>query len=197
MTRDDSSDIDLARRAADGCEDAASEIVGRYGKRILGFLNKRNTCNSGNEDILQETVITAFDRRHTFDPARSFSAWMFGIARNKAKEYLRRAESIEKLHARAGDDRDAPGSPFQDLDTREQSALFWERARTLLAADSFECLWLRYQENLGVAEIAEALGKNVSAIKVTLFRARKTLSGHLDEFHPQTRPAGRTLQQPR
>ena len=184
---DDTTDLDLARRAAEGCEAAAREIVGRYGRRILGFLNKRNAHYSGNEDILQETFITAFDRLHTFDPSRSFSAWMFGIARNKASEHLRRSDRIDKLHARAVDDPNAPYTPSQHLDQREQSALFWDRARTLLAAESFECLWLRYQEELSVAEIAEALGKKVSAVKVALFRARKTLADHLGPIHQQDR----------
>ena len=182
---DDPTDLDLARRAAGGCEDAAREIVGRYGARILGFLNKRNAGGSSNEDILQETFITAFDRLPSFDPSRSFSAWIFGIAKNKASEHFRKSDRIEKLHARAIEERTAPVPPSQDLDRREQAALFWERARTLLAAEPFECLWLRYQEELSVAEIAAALGKKVSAVKVALFRARKTLAEHLDEFHPR------------
>ena len=83
----------------------------------------------------------------------------------------------------------APDTPSQHLDQREQSALFWDRARTLLAAEPFECLWLRYQEELSVAEIAEALGKKVSAVKVALFRARKTLADHLGPI-PPAGPAG-------
>lgn len=184
MTQPDSSDAELVKRAANGCEDAASEIVSRYGDRIFAFLNKRNAHRSGNEDILQETFITAFERLHIFDPSRSFSAWMFGIARNKAQEHYRKSQRIEQLHARAADQRDEPDTPSNDLEQREQAARFWERARTLLGADSFECLWLRYQEDLSITEIAEALGKQVSAVKVTLFRARQTLADHLDEFQP-------------
>ena len=184
VTKDDSSDNYLARRAADGCEDAAKEIVDRFGGRILGFLNKRNSQYSGNEDILQETLITAFARLHTFDFSRSFSAWMFGIARNKSSEHLRKIDRIEKLHAQAEDDRNTPSTPFQHLDQRERSTLFWERAKNLLSVDSFECLWLKYQEDLSIVEIADALGKKASAIKVNLFRARKTLSDQLEEFQP-------------
>lgn len=187
VTMDDSSDIDFARRAAGGCEAAATEIVGRYGGRILGFLNKRNARTSDNEDILQETFIAMFDRLETFDPARSFSAWVFGIARNKANEHLRTTGRIEQLHARATDERGTPDTPSQHLDRREQSALFWERARRLLSAEQFECLWLRYQEELSVADIAESLGKKVPAIKVSLFRARKTLADQIDTFHHQDR----------
>jgi RNA polymerase sigma-70 factor (ECF subfamily) len=187
MTGSDTSDLDLARRAGGGCHDAAREIVDRYGARILGFLNKRNARNSDNDDILQETFIAMFEQLHTFDPSRSFSAWIFRIARNKANEHLRRTSRIEQLHAQAVDDRNAPDTPSQHLDRREQSALFWSRARQLLDAEQFECLWLRYQEELSVADIAESLGKKVPAIKVTLFRARQTLADHLDTFHHQDR----------
>lgn len=184
MPQPDSSDAELAQRAANGCEDAASEIVSRYGNRIFAFLNKRNAHASGNEDILQETFITAFKRLHIFDPSQSFSAWMFGIARNKAQEHYRKSQRIERLHASASDQLVDPDTPSDLLERREQAARFWEQARTLLGADSFECLWLRYQEDLSITEIAETLGKQVSAVKVALFRARQTLASNLHEFQP-------------
>lgn len=158
-------------------------MVDRYGARILGFLNKRNARNSDNDDILQETFIAIFEHLHTFDPSRSFSAWIFGITRNKANEHLRSAGRIEQLHAQAADDRSAPDTPSPHLDRREQSSLFWDRAPQMLGAEQFECLWLRYQEEPSIADIAESLGKKEPAIKVTLFRARKTLADHLGTFH--------------
>ncbi len=40
---------------------------------------------------------------------------------------------------------------------------------------------LYYFEDLPVAEVADVLGMSVSAVKVSLFRARRALAPHLEE----------------
>jgi len=52
-------------------------------------------------------------------------------------------------------------------------------ARRCLSAVQFQALWLRYAEDLELAEIARVLGKTRIHVKVLLFRARKTLGNAL------------------
>lgn len=171
-----SSDSLLVKLAASGCQDAIREIVSRYQGKLMSFLNKRGSSTSDTEDILQETFISAFDSLQTFDPARSFSAWIFGIARNKANLHHRKVVRIANIQDRIEQPEIDSSTPSGQLDEREQSHTFWQEARRLLNDDQFTSLWLRYQENLSVAEIAEALDKSVSNVKIFLFRARKALA---------------------
>ena len=188
MIESQTTDAQLTELAAGGCQDAAREIVARYGGKLLGFLNRRNSRSNDNEDILQETFITVFDRLHTFDGSRSFSAWIFGIARNKANEHVRKIIRMEKLHADSAVEKVAPATPSSHVDQIEQSAVFWNQAKQLLSEEQFDCLWLRYQADLSISEIVESTGKSESAVKVSLFRARKILFSSIQNPNPPTPP---------
>ena len=50
----------------------------------------------------------------------------------------------------------------------------WDSARTL-AESQFRVLWLRYGEDMEVAEIARAVGKSRVAVSLLLHRARTNL----------------------
>ena len=43
------------------------------------------------EDVVQETLITMHNARQTYDPSRSFSAWLSTIAQRRAIDALRRS----------------------------------------------------------------------------------------------------------
>lgn len=174
MTHLDDTESSLIERVAQGCEEATRELIKNYSGRLLGFLNKRGSQDQS-EDILQETLIAALDGLKNFDRGCSFSAWIFGIARNKANEFHRKITRITELHSKIPDPGIETTNPSHSLEQAEQSELFWNEARQCLSEDQFTCMWLRYQEDLGVTEISEALGKSAANIKIILFRARKTL----------------------
>lgn len=169
------SDHELVARASGGCRDAVREIVNRYQGKLLSFLIKLGGSGSDSEDILQETFITTFDRLDSYDRSRPFSAWIFGIARHKAGENFRKSLRISKLKERGAIEDVLHETPSDHLDQKEQSNLFWNRARRLLNDDQFSSLWLHYQEDIGIAEIAITLGKTEGNVKILLFRARKIL----------------------
>ncbi len=50
----------------------------------------------------------------------------------------------------------------------------WDAARTL-AASQFRVLWLRYGEDMDVADIARSVGKSRVAVSLLLHRARTNL----------------------
>ncbi|MEO1857593.1 MAG: sigma-70 region 4 domain-containing protein [Rubritalea sp.] len=53
---------------------------------------------------------------------------------------------------------------------------FWDESKRLLSQDQVSALWLKYQENLGISEIAHTLDKSEANVKIFLFRARKALA---------------------
>src|SRR5229473_5559295 len=58
------------------------------------------------EDLVQEVLIAVHTRRHTYDVSQPFTPWLYGIARYKFLDYLRRTRS--SMHGVPIDDaRDA------------------------------------------------------------------------------------------
>ena len=61
-----------------------------YFKAQLGRFN-RGPVEA--EDLVQEALIAIHTRRHTYDPSQLFTPWVYGIARYKFVDYLRRTKA--------------------------------------------------------------------------------------------------------
>lgn len=141
------------------------------------------------EDVVQETLLTLHNARQTYDPSRSFTAWLGVIAQRRAIDALRR------VGRNAGREVNAPLIYEQHADPDADAARGWEesgRAKDLKAAiatlspsqrEAVEHLALREQS---LAEASLETGKTTGALKVNLHRALKALRAHLggrDEPH--------------
>jgi len=134
------------------------------------------------DDVVQETLITVHRVRHTYDPTRSYDAWLTAIASRRAIDALRsrgRRDSRE-LH----DDYALDQHP--DADDASAAAESGQRAQRLHEAiaelppgqrEAVEQLGLRERS---LSEAAELTGRNTGALKVNLHRALKALR---ERFH--------------
>ena len=84
------SDTELVRRAARGEEPAFAELVGRYREpleRLIGY----QVNGSEAEDLLQETLLSAWrDLSRLRDPDK-VKAWLLQVARNRCRDFLKRS----------------------------------------------------------------------------------------------------------
>lgn len=124
-------------------------------------------------DAAQETLVKVLRNLHRFDPKRTFSTWVFSIARNTAIDEHRR-----RRRRRAWDE------PGEIVDTRPspmQIASRAERADVLMAALHKlppmyrEILILYHFEHLKYVEIAQTLELPLGTVMNRIFRARKKL----------------------
>lgn len=168
---DDNSLVSLTQN---GSQPAFRTLILRLEPKIMSFLLKRCTTHSDAQDILQETFIAAYQNLHKFDPSKPFSAWIFGIARNHANNHFRKIKPTPEP-SKISEPYDA-ATPLVNIDQTDQANTFWDEAKRLLSPDEFDSIWLRYQENLPLNDIATTLNKSLSNIKVLLFRARKSLA---------------------
>jgi RNA polymerase sigma-70 factor (ECF subfamily) len=84
------SDAELLARYVAGEEDAFREIVNRYKNALYVFLRRFVNQPSLVEEVFQETFLQLFMSRESFDPSRPLRPWLFTIAANKAKDFLRK-----------------------------------------------------------------------------------------------------------
>ncbi|MHB1058936.1 MAG: RNA polymerase sigma factor [Rhodanobacter sp.] len=134
------------------------------------------------DDVVQETLITVHRVRHTYDPTRSYDAWLSAIASRRAIDSLRsrgRRDSRE-LHDEFALDN------HPDSDDASAAAESEQRAQRLHEAiaglppgqrEAVEQLGLRERS---LSEAAELTGRNTGALKVNLHRALKALR---ERFH--------------
>ena len=161
------TDQELARQTQAGSLAAFEELVYRYEGRIYGFV--ANSCGNGT------------------DSRRSFAPWLFTIARRKCLDHYRAARPPADEPAPELADHD---DPAELLARQEDRQSLWELARRHLPKPQFQALWLKYAEEMNVADIAQVLRKTQTYVKVLLFRARRALGRELKVAQGLSVPSG-------
>ncbi|GLQ95999.1 RNA polymerase sigma factor [Dyella mobilis] len=134
------------------------------------------------DDVVQETLLTVHRVRHTFDPTRSYDAWLAAIASRRAIDALRshgRRDRREVHDERAYDmhaDRDDASA---ETERAQQAGRLREAIDALPPGqrEAVEQLGLRERS---LAEAAEHTGRKTGALKVNLHRALKTLRDRMN-----------------
>ena len=79
----------LVQLFLDGEQQAFTELVRRYEKRLQNFVFGTLGDRERAEDLIQETFIRVYRHLERFDQSRKFSTWIYTIAGNLAKNELR------------------------------------------------------------------------------------------------------------
>ncbi|MDB4296180.1 sigma-70 family RNA polymerase sigma factor [bacterium] len=167
----DLTDRELVLAAREGDSPAYGELIHRYHETIYAFLMQLTKNRQDAEDLTQDTFLHALQKLGTFKLDRKFRPWLFTIAR--------RLTIAQWRHHK-------PTFPLLDSDHPETASAkphdtiaLWQIAQSHLKRDEFMALWLHYQENLPIKEVARVLRKTVTHSKVILHRARKKLGKKL------------------
>ncbi len=146
-------------------------------------------------DAVQEALVKAYRRRHTFRGEADPATWFYPILTNHCRDRLRRrrVRSFLLPWRGRGDDgsSDAPPelqapSPDPSPEREAQRGAFRRallRALKTLPARQQEVFRLRALTGLSVAETASALGISAGAVKAHLFRATQALQKQLAEWN--------------
>lgn len=177
------SDQELMRIVQAGDQSPASELYDRYSGKIYNFSYRFVRNAEVAEDATQETFIRMLKHAQSYNGKASLSTWLFSIAANWCRDYLRRAEnrvpkeSDEVLVSLPGP---ADLSPHRTLEQREAGRRI-EKAMEVLNQDQREALLLEKFQGMSYAEIAKIAGCSEGAVKTRVFRAmellKQTLAG--------------------
>lgn len=171
------SDEGLACRVQAGSLACFEELVYRYEKRVFHFLRLKVAQPQDAEDLTQRTFIAAYRAIDKYKPKHRFVTWLFTIARRQAISHYRARRPTEPLLAEPIDAR----TPDAPLAGRDEAGRLWSLARGALPENQVAVLWLHYAEDLSVKEIAAAMKKTASHVKVLLHRGRNRLGDVLRE----------------
>jgi RNA polymerase sigma-70 factor (ECF subfamily) len=136
------------------------------------------------EDVFQQTWVQVAERISRYDAARPFAPWLFTVARNLALDHLRRVapSSLEE----AGEPAVPPGGaddPFARAVAAERGSWLLDAMGALAPLDR-EVLFLRFEGELELNELAVTLGVKVPTAKARLYRALARLRERLLERAP-------------
>jgi RNA polymerase sigma-70 factor (ECF subfamily) len=168
----------LISRCLDGDPEVVEMLVRQYEAGVFRLaLSIVGDAAEANE-ITQETFISALRSLSKYRQIKSFKAWLYTIALNHSRSYLRKQKSLARLRnmltAIFQIETQQQVLPEEALIRNEKEAVLWkclnqldEKFRTVIV--------LRYIHELPIAEISEVLSVNEGTIHSRLFSAREKL----------------------
>ena len=129
------------------------------------------------DDVVQDVLVTVHGARATYDPSRSFVAWLTAITQRRTIDILRKrgrrgAHEVyapDVLDTHAGDD-----NPERDAVRRSDAAQLRAFVAELPDGQREAVETLALQEN-SLDDASKSTGRTKSSLKVNLHRAIKTL----------------------
>lgn len=123
--------------------------------RTLRFLGVRS---ADLDDACQEVFLVVCRKLGSFEARSSIKTWLRGICVKTAAAYRRKAYVRREVPVESPDrDQASPGSPEQEMKSKEQLALL-DRALDALDGDKRDVFVLYEIEELTMREVAEAVG---------------------------------------
>ena len=136
---------------------------------LLALTGKRDVA----EDVFQDTWVRVMERIDGYDTARSFSPWLFRIARNLAYDRLRLLRWKSRLGIGPAD-RDDPAIEVAAPGDFREGMMARDLAEALIVGlepSLREMIWLRFYRELSYEEIAEHCRLPLGTVKSRLARA--------------------------
>lgn len=137
------------------------------------------------DDVVQETLLTVHRVRHTYDPGRSYDAWLTAIARRRAIDALRShgRRDRRELHDEVAVDNHPDAEDASAAAESEQRARRLRQAIESLPPGQREAIEQLGLGERSLSEVAALTGRRTGALKVNLHRALKALR---ERFHGES-----------
>jgi RNA polymerase sigma-70 factor (ECF subfamily) len=158
-------------------------LVRRYNRELFQFVMRFTNSAAAAEDVVQETFLQVHLFGRSFDLSRRFKPWLFTIAANKARDWLRtRSRRSEvpldaKIGGQAGGDESFADLladeelPFEEELEAEERRRLVQRIVAQMPDALREMLVLAYFHRLAYKEMAEILDIPLGTVKSRLHAA--------------------------
>lgn len=189
----DGIDAALVARAQQGEMVAFEVLVVKYQRRVAATIRRLVHEDRIAEELTQEAFLSVFVALQSFKPDGNFAAWLFTIARNAARSYLRSAQNRQDDRPIEVPDEAGEGATFGVAPSSEEEAMahqLYERIDAEMAAlpdVQRRALLMREIEGLDYKAIAAALDQPVNTVKSHIFRAREAIASRARPLLAPTR----------
>ncbi len=150
---------------------------------IKSVARRRGVAADRIDDAVQEVLLTIHRARQTYDPSRSFTAWLCVIADRRAIDLLRRIrrQEVREVHAPLAFEchADETADPAQGLAHADATRTV-ARALESLPARQREAVQHLVLAERSLADAAALTRRTKGSLKVNLHRAMKALRGRIE-----------------
>ncbi|MBH0192999.1 MAG: sigma-70 family RNA polymerase sigma factor [Nitrospira sp.] len=185
---DDPTDAQLVARSLARDHEAFGQLIDRHASTIVNLAYRMVGNQAEAEDLAQEAFLAAFKALPTFRADAKFSTWLYRIASNKCKDWLRvKRPGQGQYDVDADEQLDlhvAEGRTPEDLLSQQQVAKELSEAIQRLPPLYREAFVLKHIEGLSYEEMEDILGVGGDTLKMRVYKGRVQLSRELAALDP-------------
>jgi RNA polymerase sigma-70 factor (ECF subfamily) len=185
MSASTASDEDLVARSRDGDLDSFNQLVLRWERPIYALAYRVLGREEDARDVCQETFLRAFRSLGGFKGQAKFSSWLYRIALNLCRDWIRRERRSPIMQAPEGVDvielasEQGPSESIEELVNRKVLSERVARAMRMLSEEQRTAIVLKEYQGLTFQEIADLLGCPLSTVKTRLYQGLTVLRREL------------------
>jgi RNA polymerase sigma-70 factor (ECF subfamily) len=182
------TDEELVARSKTGDTDSFNQLVKRWERPIFALAYRTLGREEDARDVTQETFLRAFRALGGFKGDAKFSSWLYRIALNLCRDWMRKArrtpvvavpEGVELEHL-AGER--GPTETVEDLAARTELSAVVEKAMRQLPAEQRQAIVLKEYHGLTFQEVADLMKCPLSTVKTRVYQGLSTLRKELGDM---------------
>jgi RNA polymerase sigma-70 factor (ECF subfamily) len=181
------SDEELVARSIGGDVDSFNQLILRWERPIFALAYRVIGREEDARDVCQETFLRAFRALPGFKGQAKFSSWLYRIALNLCRDWIRRQRRAPVMQAPEGVDlvdlvsERGPSESIEELVARQELSAIVEQAMTLLPEEQRTAIILKEYHGMTFQEIADLQGCPLSTVKTRLYQGLTVLRRHLEK----------------
>lgn len=153
----------------------------KYCKCVYNFLYKLTNDIELSEELTQETFYTAIKKINTLNKKESIRTWLYQIAKNKWKDYLKKNKKANiDLDENTVENLVANYDIEEDMIAKDNIIEFYKKIH-MLDIDTREIIYLKIIRNFTFKEISQILGKNEEWARTKFYRGKLKLKESLKD----------------
>jgi RNA polymerase sigma-70 factor (ECF subfamily) len=179
------TDEELVAKSVGGDADSFNELILRWERPIYVLAYRTIGREEDARDVCQETFLRAFRALPGFRGQAKFSSWLYRIALNLCRDWMRRERRAPTVQAPEGVDlldlaaAAEPSESIEDLVARKDLARAVERVMARLPEEQRTAIVLKEFHGLTFREIADVVGCPLSTVKTRLYQGLTVLRREL------------------
>ncbi len=180
------TDEELVARSMAGDLESFNQLVLRWERPIYALAYRVIGREEDARDVAQETFLRAFRALPGFKGQAKFSSWLYRIALNLCRDWIRRKKRTPIVDTPEGVDviemaaEQGPVESIEDLVARQEMSRVVAEGMRLLSEEQRTAIVLKEYHGLTFQEIAELQGCPLSTVKTRLYQGLSVLRRHLE-----------------
>jgi RNA polymerase sigma-70 factor (ECF subfamily) len=181
------TDDELVARSMGGDAESFNQLILRWERPIYALAYRVIGREEDARDVCQETFLRAFRALPGFKRQAKFSSWIYRIALNLCRDWIRRQRRAPVMQMPEGVDpgelmaEQGPVESIEDLVGRRQLSEVVEEAMALLPEEQRTAIILKEYHGMTFQEIADMQGCPLSTVKTRLYQGLTVLRRHLEK----------------